>query len=393
MLTVMEMMTHPVFKDFRLVSDRSGLNNRIRNTHILDWESEDSLDESFSPGDFVVTTLSAYRETPEFAFRILDALIDKNIAGLAVKDLYFPEIPKAVLRKANVHHIPVFMFSHTRTTDIIIALKNEMAFIEINKTATSTMRKIMYEETDGIAIDILARDINPFFSKNIICAFGIPVDFNNKEAIMNTAAMKYRNFLKAISLPTEAAFTALFFSVGIGIIYSDQREQRDLKKELLDLLEQFSFDLNLFSIGFSDQMSSLSDTGIAAKQSLYAATEAHINNESFKDFRQMGFTKVLCPLRENYWMRSFYEELLDIITEYDKEHDSHIMETVTDYIHCNGDINAAAKISYQHPNTIRYRIKKAQELLNTDNLMDFRIQLYAIVRLREINERLSEWRV
>ena len=67
MLTVMEMLAHPTFKNFRLISDRSGLNNPIRNAAILDWETGKAVDDSFFPGDFVVTSLAAFKDDPELA--------------------------------------------------------------------------------------------------------------------------------------------------------------------------------------------------------------------------------------------------------------------------------------------------------------------------------------
>ena len=47
MLTVMEMLSHPAFSDFRLITNKTGLTNRIRNAAILEWESGEDLDEGF----------------------------------------------------------------------------------------------------------------------------------------------------------------------------------------------------------------------------------------------------------------------------------------------------------------------------------------------------------
>ena len=158
-------------------------------------------------------------------------------------------------------------------------------------------------------------------------------------------------------------------------------------------MEQFAVDLEDFAIGFSDQMGRLSDIGLAAKQAIYASADAYMNHMDLQNYSDMGITRVLCPLRGDYWMRSYYEDMLDRISDYDEKHDAHLFETIKDYIHSDGDINAAAEISFQHPNTIRYRIKKAQEILGITNVMDLRIQLYALVRLSEINDLLGDWRL
>ena len=124
----MEMLAHPTFKNFRLISDRSGLNNPIRNAAILDWETGKAVDDSFFPGDFVVTSLAAFKDDPELANSTLASLIEKNITGLAINDICFSDVSDNILALANACHIPVFMFSGTNMTEIIYALKNEMTF-------------------------------------------------------------------------------------------------------------------------------------------------------------------------------------------------------------------------------------------------------------------------
>ena len=389
----MEMLSHPTFSDFRLITNRSGLNNRIRNANILDWESGEALDETFSPGDFVVTSLAPYRDAPEIADLIVEALIEKNIAALAIKDIYFSNVPEYISELADKRRIPIFMFTEASTADVIHALKSEMSFFEINQSTTRRMREILYQTIDEADIDILAREINPFFTNNLICAFGIPFDFESKEMILEQMATDYQNHLNAISVDPEVSYSILFFSVGICIIYTDQRSKRDLREGLRSLVEQFAVDLEDFAIGFSDQMRRLSDIGLAAKQAIYASADAYMNHMDLQNYSDMGITRVLCPLRGDYWMRSYYEDMLDRISDYDEKHDAHLFETIKDYIHSDGDINAAAEISFQHPNTIRYRIKKAQEILGITNAMDFRIQLYALVRLSEINNLLVDWRL
>lgn len=393
MLTVMEMLSHPAFSEFRLITKRVGLNNRIRNAGILDWESGEALDDAFSPGEFVVTTLAPYRDEPEIAELVVEALIEKNISALAIKDVYFSNVPEHISKLAEKHSIPIFMFSEASTADVIHALKSEMSFFEINRQTTRKLREILYQTVDEADIDILARDINPFFTNNLICAFAIPFGSDSNEMILEQMAADYQNYLNAVSVEPEASYSVLFFSVGICIIYTDQRKSRDLREDLHALVKQFSVDLKDFAVGFSDQMHRLSDISLAAKQAIYASADAHMNGMNLQNYSDMGITRVLCPLRSNYWMRSYYEDMLDRISCYDNEHDAHLFETITDYVRCDGDINAAAEISYQHPNTIRYRIKKAQEVLGIKNSMDFRTQLYVMVRLAEINNLLVDWRL
>ncbi len=393
MLTVMEMLSHPAFSDFRLITNKSGLNNRIRDAAILEWESGEDLDEGFSPGDFVVTTLTAYRDSPELADLIIVALLEKNIAGLAIRDIYFSNLPEEIVYLADEMEVPIFMFTESKTSDIVYALKSDLAADEINASAMRKVRQILYQSSDEADTEILARGVNPYFTNNLICIFGLPVDYNNKDAIIDKIHEGYKNMLQKIEIDPEVSYSILFFSMGICLIYSDPRAKMDLREGATKLLAQFPTDTTQFALGISDPTEKLSDIGFAIRQSLYASADAHVNGVAIQDYNKMGFTRVLCPLRNDFWMKGYYDDLYNRINEYDEKHDAHLYETIADYVHCNGDINAAAELSFQHPNTIRYRIKKVQEVLRIENALDVRIQLFTLVRLRELSYLLVDWRV
>ena len=393
MLTVMEMLSHPAFSDFRLITNKTGLTNRIRNAAILEWESGEDLDEGFSPGDFVVTTLTAYRDSPELADLIIVALLEKNISGLAIRDIYFSHLPEEIVYLADEMEVPIFMFTEAKTSDIVYALKSELSADEINASSMRKVRQILYQSTDEADTEILARGINPYFTNNLICAFGLPVDYNNKDDILESMHEGYKNMLQKINIDPEVSYTILFFSMGICLIYSDQRAKSDLRSGMLNLINQFPTDQSRFAIGISDPAEKLSDIGYTIRQALYASADAHVNGALVQDYNKMGITRVLCPLRNDFWMKSYYDDMYNRINEYDEKHDAHLYDTIADYVHCDGDINAAAEMSFQHPNTIRYRIKKAQEVLQIDNALDVRIQLFTLVRLRELSYLLVDWRV
>lgn len=393
MLTVMEMLAHPAFSDFRLITNKSGLGNRIRNAAVLEWETGEDLDNGFSPGDFVITTLTAYRDAPELADLIIVALMEKNIAGLAIRDIYFSNVPEEIVYLADEMEIPIFMFTEVSTSDIVYAIKNELSPFDINRNQLSNVRRILYNNLSDTEKEILARDINPTLSNNLICSFGMPIDYENRNRIIEQAEKDYSKLLKKIDLNPEVTYSVLFFPMGICMLYSDAKAKSDLREDMLSLIGEFNIDRDLFSVGISERITRLADVDIAIRQALYASADAHMNETLIQDYHKMGITRVLCPLRNDYWMKSYYDDLYQRLSDYDEKHDAHLYETISDYVHCDGDINQAADASFQHPNTIRYRLKKAQEVLGVENALDVRIQLFTLVRLHELNNLLSDWRV
>jgi len=53
MLSILNVLSFPIFKDFSIISGHKSLNNPVTRTAILEWESLDDIARSFKKGDFV----------------------------------------------------------------------------------------------------------------------------------------------------------------------------------------------------------------------------------------------------------------------------------------------------------------------------------------------------
>ena len=77
---------------------------------------------------------------------------------------------------------------------------------------------------------------------------------------------------------------------------------------------------------------------------------------------------------------SFYQEYIKIIHEFDQEHTSCLVDTLRVFNKKYFNYKETAKVLFVHPNTIRYRIKQVEELLeinlsNEDERLDLLIGL------------------
>lgn len=62
------------------------------------------------------------------------------------------------------------------------------------------------------------------------------------------------------------------------------------------------------------------------------------------------------------WHDPRFEALLD----YDRQHDSHLRESVEMYLAMHGDVRRAAASLQVHPNTLRYRIRRVEDVVGMD---------------------------
>ncbi len=73
---------------------------------------------------------------------------------------------------------------------------------------------------------------------------------------------------------------------------------------------------------------------------------------------------------------------LATLIDYDRDHDASLAETTDRYLLRFGDVRRAADELHIHPNTLRYRVRRAEELLgmsldHRDNRLLLEIQLLA----------------
>lgn len=57
---------------------------------------------------------------------------------------------------------------------------------------------------------------------------------------------------------------------------------------------------------------------------------------------------------------------LAALTDYDRDHGAQLQESLQAYLDAHGDVRAAATVLLVHPNTVRYRIRRAAEIMGVD---------------------------
>lgn len=142
------------------------------------------------------------------------------------------------------------------------------------------------------------------------------------------------------------------FSIGIGHIYAEAEELYRSYQEAKTALELGRF------FDKQDEITYYDELGILAL--LYRIGEQELKTFCFHTLR---------PL-----------------LNHDKEQDGQLIETLRTYFQCNGDLNITAQKLYIHINTLRYRLKKVQELLGMD-LSKLSSQFNLDIALRIIHQK------
>ncbi len=377
MLTVMELISFPLFRNFRLVSGRSGLYNPVKGTGILEWESSSDVERNFDEGEFVITTLSMSRSDAALAETSIRTLIDNKASAVAIKDVYYCEISDELKTYSDERRIPIFFFSETFFDDIIYTIKNALLAYSRDFNRDEQIEFLLDGTYSPEQKKKKAREINPFFHSGVICCFASLKKHSLWQKEMKTPPLD----------PEETVYSVIEYQQGLLVIFTAKDLTADrggLEEKLMYFLEKSGLKKSLSSIGISAPTKGLGNLGTAIQESLYANSSCLLDQSESLRFRDSGLDQILLPMADSLWTRQYYGNLLSKIAEYDVKHGAKLMETLMEYVENGGDMNRTSSKMFQHSNTIRYRIEKIRTLLGLGDDPCAFAQLLIFARLHEI---------
>jgi DNA-binding PucR family transcriptional regulator len=82
-------------------------------------------------------------------------------------------------------------------------------------------------------------------------------------------------------------------------------------------------------------------------------------------------------------LRSFRDRLIGPLVSYDQRHRAELLPTLREFLGCSGSWNSCATRMCVHVNTVRYRIRRIEELTGRDlSCLDDQVDFYLALRVR-----------
>ncbi len=122
-----------------------------------------------------------------------------------------------------------------------------------------------------------------------------------------------------------------------------------------------------------------------ARCALEARALGAVNGGALATYRDLGSFQLLLSLQDDDALRLFCDSILAPIEDSEGAYGGELMRSLEAFIECNGQWEAAARRLYCHRHTLRYRIRKIEELTGRDlgSARD-RIEFWLALRGREI---------
>jgi DNA-binding PucR family transcriptional regulator len=127
-------------------------------------------------------------------------------------------------------------------------------------------------------------------------------------------------------------------------------------------------DRHPLAVGVSDpcQGAAAFATGFEEADHAVAAAALVSADPGVVGFDDLGAYKYLLRVAQDGRVRDRRGEALQRLAEYDRRHQAQLLLTLEEYLRRRGNIAAAAQTLYVHPNTLRQRLRRIQDLTGLD---------------------------
>jgi len=127
------------------------------------------------------------------------------------------------------------------------------------------------------------------------------------------------------------------------------------------------------------------DTGRSLREARYALHVCRVEGRPAADFRSLGTYRLLLTLQEPDALRAFADSVLAPLDVYDDEHGGELVSSLRAFLDHNARWESAAGELYVHRHTLRYRMRKVEELTGRDlDQPHERMEFWLAIRAREL---------
>lgn len=363
----------------RLIAGQDGLERTVTEAVLFEYDPSRVQLPDFYRGDLVVTTLAYARGDAKLVAHSLQALMNQGIAGLMVKTAYFSELPQAVIMLANRLGTPVFLFDDTYIEEVILQvtdlIRGKRHFAGFEQDVDALMRGDLTEEQTRER----ARRIDPLGQSSYRIYAVSP-----KERMITLDDKLYA----LMETDADAAHRCTFIEWRRMMLALCREEDGLSAQEALtrfgDLLTRAGVDRQSVVIGQSDLREARAQMGASLCEAVYAARAAKLCGKAELAAHELGLYAYLFPMSENPFVCDRCRRVLSAIREYDAQNHTNLEQTALVYVKENMEIAAAAKVLFQHPNTVRYRLSKIQRIIGMEDDPLFAPMLSLTVSLSRI---------
>lgn len=364
--TIRKIVEGVQFPMLTLVAGHSGSYRRVTGINVI--ESIDLI-MFCRPNELVVTTGINIAQQEDALEQLVKLAFTKKVAGFIINiGPYISSIPESIIAFANEHDFPVFQMPwHCRVADL---LKTTFQFISNTHQEQSLEEKVLshllfhYKKQLDTTKEQLTQLGFPQGRELAIITcttIGTQTNIDRYEVMIQFAFQhRYQRFLKLKHK------NHLIFLIDRAQINTPNIPFSKVVEELYEKIKQKNGTLDII-IGKGTYQKELEKIRTSYEESLTVIQLAQLHNNRFLyKYKDIGAYQIIMAVQNQSLMQSFSEDILGQIHRYDALHSTDYGTFLRIYLEENGSTSKISERLYIHRNTVLYKIKKIEMLLDMD---------------------------
>ena len=360
-MLVRELLSLEALQPISAVTGETGLDTTMKDVVLLEYDSlQQPRPKDYYRDDFIISTLFSAKDNPDALYLMVSQLIDLGAAGLAYKSVYFKTIPQRVIELAQTHQFPILKFDGLYIEDVILTISDSMRMRQEFSMYEEPLFQLLQGIGESPSVEALCIQMNPNRKKYMCAVYVHSTDLTSNWSAGLRNVLQLRSSRHIIS-----SYRFLQFRRGFFILCNDTQplNPATLGQEILSLFDSLGVERSdlCFGIGSVQQRSGDFDRVIrdAFDALLYALTQ----KKSVVTMDGLRLYQCIFPMVRDKTTRAMMTAMITRLEDYDRESSSGcLVSTLDAYSKTGYSIPATASLLQQHPNTIRYRLKKITEL-------------------------------
>lgn len=349
-------------KNLEILTGNSSLERVVTGISLLDYEFSDKDLETIKD-KVIISSFVFAKDDYKKVHDVICSLADNGAAVLGIKNVYCRTLKQETVDYAKSKNLSIFTFGHDVYYENIITDVHKM-LKGANNSGRLTEQRVNSlvawgRDTEELREQILG--INSFFNEKHLVVY---LKAKDATALKEDIALIEKAQNSRMILKQDSIFK---FRKGLMYIATAKEVIKETPQESLNcikiLLSNLGIDMQKHFAGISGMATSMDFIDITMNESLYAVKFCELKQEDVVFFDEMDIYRIAFPLIDSPWGRRYYTNVIERIKEYDTEHNTDLMDTAIAYIDNEGNIKRTSELTFQHENTIRYKVKKIKEII------------------------------
>jgi sugar diacid utilization regulator len=318
---------------------------------------------------------------------MIEKLIDLRVSGLAVKNIFFKDMPEKVINICNERGFPVVLFDNTvYFEEIITDIDNAIQISDWINQVETKIGLLHLKDLSRYEVEVISKEMRIAQQKYAVAFYMIP-KILLRDFTMHQIIKSYRNH------PFHNENVSFFkYQQGfVVLLASDNKVTSKNKDSFHDVLRLAGIQEKEYIIGVSLVHNPIFELDLCIKEAIWSEKVAGIMSVERKEFSELGTWSILLGNQHSRHMVEYMEHYLEPIVNIISDSNKELLKTAIAYIKCDGNTKTTADKLFIHENTVRYRINKIREKLDP-NVNDFAFyeNLSLAVKIYLSNNRVSK---